>query len=301
MREIETWIPGTIEEHEKRSRKYIKQLKYLLGDSKFANQIWQIRDKFKIPVRGIKGFMGVNETNKDKEKRNMEKFKNLERILCYDYELRKLSYKMGKSRKAAFQEKITDLLHYSNLPERFRMPLTTYVTHNQWLLYSTHNYPCVIKVFDDRGKKRIFIAIDGDTQKKHIKEAWKSIRKVREKYKAEKHATMLKGENYYSINVRNVNGLKIVLVEVFADTKREHVETIDIDKLIEKHKIKGGQLFRCGNFYAMEFVDTGKSLVDANGEPINDEKIEELRDLDYQTKILYKWRHKKYTKKYRSK
>ncbi|MEA3368818.1 MAG: hypothetical protein U9Q24_00440 [Candidatus Ratteibacteria bacterium] len=300
MREIATWIPGTIEELEKRSGKYIKQLKYLLGDSEFVNQIWQIRDKFGIPALGVKRFMRVTEINKDKEKRNMEKFKNLERISYYDYDLRKRGYQIGKSRKAAFQEKITDLLHYSNLPERFRMPLTTFVIYNRWLLYSANDYPCLIKVFEDKGKKRIFIEIYGDTKKKHIRDSWKTVRKVRKEYKV-KNYPMCKEKSYYKIKICSPEGVKVIWIEVYADTERKHVEKIDIGKLIEKYKIKGGQLFRCKNFYAMEFVDTDKSFFDANANPINDVKIEELRDLDYDRKNLYKWRQKKYVKKYSSK
>jgi len=300
VKEIETWLPATIEEHEKRSRKYSKQLKYLLRDSEFVSQIWNIRDKFNIPAYGIKRFMGVDEKNVDKEKRNRRKHENLMRLLYDDNDLKKLSYKIGKSRKAAFQEKITDLLHYSNLPERFRMPLTTFVTHNLWFLYSTHNYPCLIKVFEDKGKKRIFIEVSGDTKKEHLREAWKTIRKVRKQYKIRKHAT-LKDKKFYSIKALSFKGFKRMLVEIFADTKRAHIEAIDIEKIIEKYEIQGGQLFRCENYYAMEFVDTDKSFFDANANPINDVKIEELRDLDYDRKNLYKWRHKKYVKKYSSK
>lgn len=302
MKEIDRTIPSNFSELERRSKVYFDRIRSIFKDKDFKVKILKIREKFDIPADGIKQFRGVVEPRDESltpeairiaDKLNRDKFINYLSLIHGDRDLKGLNYSI-KSKKLLFQKDISRLLKTYKLPERFRGAFIQYVIFDSLPVISGYSFPCSVSVHKDRKIKRLFIELYGDTKREHIREAWKIVRRAREKHLAEMKSSP--SHKKYSLRVNKRK--KMIMIEIFWNTKKDHIDSAwsKIKGLIEKNKIPGRQLFRYHNFYLMELFGSGEYVLDKKDSPMDDERIANLKD--YDRKNLYVWRHKRYIKKY---
>ncbi len=166
MKLIETRLPLSKADIDS-ARKFHNKLEYLIKNPQFHKAIMDIRSEFRIPAFGIK---------------NIEKnFELLAALQFNDAYLRTLRIRR-KSRKELLQNKVKMILDKFELPERFREFLTQYIIENKFCSISGHLCRCCVRVYDDRGEKRVLIEVFGDTQKQDLLKVWPQVESAQEGY-----------------------------------------------------------------------------------------------------------------------
>ena len=85
-----------------------------------------------------------------------------------------------KSRKEAYQKSIRELRTMFELPARYQKTLADdFIPYDRLPKIGSHSVPCIIRVYDDCGEKRLFIEIFGDTKKQDVVRAWKDVDIIR--------------------------------------------------------------------------------------------------------------------------
>jgi len=199
MKEISTITPADIDKSQRESVNIKKKLKGLFVNPKYQAQVEYIREIFNIPANGIKGFLGVTDkVSSDENKRNLAKFNNLMSLMYEDQDLKALKVS-NKSKKRRYDEAIKRLRKQWDLPVRYQDVLAQWVVpYNKIPDIYSHTYPALVKIYEDRGEKRIFIEIYGDTNKQDILKAWSMVKsnKLISKYKL-KGSQLYRYKNYY--------------------------------------------------------------------------------------------------------
>ncbi len=199
MKEIATWLhypfnpnlkklPSTFnrDQQENLNKNYFEKLKPLFDSSQFQKRVNSIRGKFDLPAYGIKGYLKTTDrADKKQEEKNKKKLINQMSIEFDKDALKEIKWIKIKSKKKKFQAGITLLLKSFKLPERFREVLTHFVIYNGWPVVSqsfSYTSRCRMRVFEDKGQKRLFIEIFGDTGREDLIRAWETIKSMQEKY-----------------------------------------------------------------------------------------------------------------------
>ena len=182
MREIANISLVDIKEIEKVQKKYKKKLEYLFKNPKFFKQVESIREEFGIYAYGIKSFIGVGDKVSEFAKKiNYKKHVLISSLYYNNKELREMRLKV-KSKKAAFQKRITKIIEDFDLPINFVGGMSNYILYNHKSLSSfQHLSRCGMVVFEDNGKKRVFLEVFGHTQKEDIKNAWSELKRAMKK------------------------------------------------------------------------------------------------------------------------
>lgn len=203
MKEIETIIPIDLRDSKNIYQKITEKLQYLLRDPEFNEYVNSIRGRFKLPAYGIKRYLRLTDkVSPQEENKNRKKFLNLASLYHTDNELKALKIKV-KSRKNKYENAITKLRCTFDLPMRFQNVLAHwFVPYGKIPEVYSHTAPCLVRVFDDNGEKRIFIEVFGDTQKNDLKKSWESgrIDSLKIKHKLE-GAQLFRYSNYYADNL----------------------------------------------------------------------------------------------------
>ena len=268
MKEIETiLVPPAAKDIAKRHAEYSAKLKDLCRNPDFFKQVREIREKFELPHNGIntdiqqsqyheeafclpypgyglKTISGINTNHGIKPPpRDEDKFSKVESLLFSPADIRSLRIKLKRKHKhifPKFQKHISMLMKNFDLPERFGDALRFYVVYNQFPVMGPHLCRCLIKVFDDKGDKRFFIEVFGDTKEQDLRQAY-----------------------WY------------------------------IEALKGRYKIRGEHFYRYKDVYKHRLLKSGQTPVDPTGEP---ESKNDINNLDYSTKNIYRSRYKKYMK-----
>ena len=180
MKEIDTIIPVDLTEIDKLNNDLSEKLKYLFSSPDFQKEVSKIRGEFNIPAYGIKGLSPYRKVSESEErKRNLERDNNLSCLMYDDIELKKMNIKK-KSRKEAYQKSIRELRTMFKLPARYQKTFADYFIPYDYLpKIGSHSLPCIIRVYDDCGEKRLFIEIFDDTKKQDVVRAWKDVEDIK--------------------------------------------------------------------------------------------------------------------------
>jgi len=199
MKEISTIIPADLNKSKRESTIIHRKLKGLFLNPKFQTQIENIRKMFNIPANGIKDYLGVTDkVSREMERRNLAKFNNLSSLWYNDKDLKALRIRV-KSKKRLYDEEITRLRRQFDLPIRYQDVLAQWIVpYNKIPDIYSHTYPALVKIYEDRGEKRIFIEIFGDTNKQDILKAWSMVKssKLISRHKL-KGSQLYRYKNYY--------------------------------------------------------------------------------------------------------
>jgi len=199
VREIANISLVDIKEIEKVQKKYKKKLEYLFKNPKFFKQVESIREEFGIYAYGIKSFIGVGDKVSEFAKKiNYKKHVLISSLYYNNKELREMRLKV-KSKKAAFQKRITKIIEDFDLPINFVGGMSNYILYNHKSLSSfQHLSRCGMVVFEDNGKKRVFLEVFGHTKRNDIikKDVWSELERAIKKYRL-KGEHLFKYDDYY--------------------------------------------------------------------------------------------------------
>lgn len=222
MKEIEQVLPFNFEEIKKKHQDLYKKLKAAFKNPDVEKQIMKIREKFNIPASGIKR-PGFSSKHSPSERKTIHKiFLVLMALSHDDKKLKELKIKV-KSRKTEYQGEITKLRKELKLPIRFQHDLAySVVLHNKFPGISPCDSPCLIRIFDDDGEKRIMLEIFGDTKREHLLKAWKYLENLKREY-ALKGNHLFRYSNYYtdmSLNIKNDDVERVIGYDEIAIRKK---------------------------------------------------------------------------------
>jgi len=274
MKAVETFLPIPIDvKGRNKSIQHYDEilLSPLFSDSKFTKRVISIRNRFNIPDQGIKKYRVCRPDPKKKRWRNFISLDYGDKILKQLVPNVKNFY--PKSQKAKIEKEITKLRIAFDLPIRFQGILSQYIKHNKYSSLYTHSSTCPMRVFNDKGKYRIFIEVFGDTKVEHVRDAWPLIRSRRNKYKIYK--SLNSNRCLEKIITESNKTISAVWIEIFANTTRKDAERY-VKRVIKNYNIEGSHLFRYKNYYPIKL---GRISFD-----------------DYNKTNVYKWRFDKYIK-----
>lgn len=210
MKEIGQVLPFNFKEIKERHQDLYKKLKVAFKNPDVEKQIMKIRDKFKIPAFGMKcpGFSSKHSLD-ERKMRYRRFFLPFMALSHDDKKLKELRIKV-RSKKTEYQKEITKLRKELKLPMRFQHDLAySVVLHNKFPGISPCDSPCLIRIFDDDGEKRIMLEVFGDTKREHLLKAWKYLENLKGEY-ALKGNHLFRYSNYYadmSLNKRENSSL----------------------------------------------------------------------------------------------
>lgn len=192
MEEVVTIIPHT------GGKNFRNKLQYLFVNPEFKKEVNKIREKFKLPAYGIKSFLGVdNKASGEERLANRRKFMNLMALLFTNKDLKAQKLRI-KSRKIEYHGEITKLRLRFDLPIRFQDHLAhMFIPYNKLPDSYPHSAACLIRVFDARREKRLFLEIFSDTKKQDLIDSWQCVCRARKDHNIKKGFFLGDYENYY--------------------------------------------------------------------------------------------------------
>lgn len=169
MKEIDAIIPVDLTKIDKLNNDLLEKLEYLFLSPDFQKEVSKIRKEFNIPAYGIKGLSS----------KVLENDNNLSSLMYDDIDLKK-SHIKKKSRKDAYQKSIREIRTMFKLPASFQKTFADYIIpYGRLPKIGSHSVPCIIRVYDDCGEKRLFVEIFGHTKKQDVIRAWKDVERIK--------------------------------------------------------------------------------------------------------------------------
>ena len=188
------------------------KLGHLLKSKSFQNQIKTMRDKYNIPLNGIKHFKVTDVLSDEQQRQCIEQYNNRMSICHNDNELKSFNINV-KSKKKEFDNDLKKILRENELPVRFVNVLRSYIFYDQERFFydsmGDHFSKSLVHIFKDGEDHRIFIEVFADTKKSHILKAWDqiNINELIKEYKLPgKH--LFRATNYYETK-RHMNGEEV--------------------------------------------------------------------------------------------
>ena len=246
--------------HKANSKKIIsrarQKAKLIIANPDFQNEVKEIREKFKIPLDGIKTneesekwhhkFYESDdiyfETNRKKVREEIKKLEE-EKKFQEGFNLNRKFNKEGPIN--AFHSVIKNLLKTHKLPLNWAHNIQRYILFNSIDLMWLPGNVTVNEEFDqDTGLVKLSIGIDDSTRLKDIKESWQTIKFHQKRLESYTKGKIQPIKNFErdqeAYNLKQSGKSYIQIAEILSKKFNKIYSYEDVGSFIKRHKQKTG-------------------------------------------------------------